>query len=314
MAEDPRVGAQFIPVQPDSETRSVIAAGRRKAKAARIERMGEEEAQSHAFDQRIRAEQRVATKKSRAEQSALNLRVQTTANTTPDVRSLTHREHTSLAEAQRRYESASTPEERHAHRRTVGRSLQKGVMDIPKLTEMLKSTGHKPQLACQGREDCGASVSLNTRSGDKVSDVVCPGCQGGKVSNITDIAGRTYKDRPEVSVSTNVSGSRRSHAGRVGSLPAGASPEVRREHVHVANLISDLDKARAAMPAPKAITSAEFAANRDATAKRNYARNLKQSATSNATGTTTDNSAASSAVADTTQGRNAIFKTTTERR
>ena len=108
------------------------------------------------------------------------MRVRAAADDKGPLPNLTDREHGELQKAQNRFERSTGPE-KEAHRKQIGKALQKGVIDSRRVT----------RLACQ-TPGCGSSVSMESSKGD----VTCPSCTASG-----DKAGATYKDRPETVMS-----------------------------------------------------------------------------------------------------------------
>ena len=137
---------------------------------------------------------REAVAKTMADTEAAKPRKVTEAADMVEMRTLQGRQVGHLAEAQKRFESASPGADRESLRRKIGRSMQSGV--IPHDSGIT-------QLACQ-TPNCDKSVKLAGDIGEQPNgDVVCTDCY-----NKGDKAGAEYRDRPE-NVSGSVSGARR---------------------------------------------------------------------------------------------------------
>lgn len=169
-------GQQFRKIQlapqSEEEVRNVVAKGNRKANARR----SSEESELEKHLGRLSREEKASSRKSH---QALDTRAPQAADY-KFMPNLSDREHAAIQRAQNMFET-STGAEREKHRTSIGRAIQKGVVDATKVR----------QLACQ-TPGCGQSVSMQSSKGD----VVCPGC-----SSKGDTAGATYKERPKTVMS-----------------------------------------------------------------------------------------------------------------
>ena len=167
------VSAQFrkieLPTQSEQEVRAVVAKGNKVANAKR-------EASDSVYEQDLR----VIAKEEKGSKVENSLKVRAAADDTGPLRNLTEREHGFVQQAQNRFERSTGPE-KEAHRKQIGKALQKGVIDSRRVT----------RLACQ-TPNCGSSVPMESSKGD----VTCPSCTAAG-----DKAGATYKDRPETVMS-----------------------------------------------------------------------------------------------------------------
>jgi hypothetical protein len=179
------VSAQFkkiqLPIQSEQEVRAVVAKGNKVANAKR-------EASDSVFEQDLRK----IAKEEKGSKVETNLRAKQAADY-KFMPNLSEREHGELQKTQNRFER-STGSEKEAHRKTIGKAIQKGVVDSRRVT----------RLACQ-TPGCGSSVSMESSKGD----VTCPSCTASG-----DKAGATYKDRPKTVVTGDRSdvGTRRASA------------------------------------------------------------------------------------------------------
>jgi len=173
----PAKGKQFkrvtLPMQSPEEVRAVVAKGNAVAR----EREAATESTYETDLKRIGREEKAH---GRAVQQSLSGKG-AQAKDFEYMPTLSDREHGALQLAQNRFERTPAGPAREEHRRTIGRAIQKGVVDSTKIT----------RLACQ-TPNCGSSVSMEASGGD----VVCAGCKSSG-----DKAGATYRDRPATAVS-----------------------------------------------------------------------------------------------------------------
>ena len=172
----PAQGKQFkkvnLPSQSEEEIRAVVAKGNARARARRGEDMSD-------YEKDLSVIAREEKSKGRKDEASLNTRGRQ-ASDYKFMPNLTDREHAAVQRAQNMFET-SVGAEREKHRSTIGKAIQKGVVDATKVR----------QLACQ-TPNCGQSVSTMSSKGD----VICAGC-----SSKGDTAGATYKDRPKTVMS-----------------------------------------------------------------------------------------------------------------
>lgn len=170
-------GKQFkrieLPTQSPEEVRAVVAKGERKANADRAST--ESEMEKHLG--RLAREEKAHSRRTHQD---LDLR-KAQASDYKFMPNLSDYEHSRLQETQNRYDREPQGPKKEELRRTIGRAMQKGVVDSKKITH----------LACQ-TPNCGSSVSMEASKGD----VICSGCSASG-----DKAGATYKDTPKTVMS-----------------------------------------------------------------------------------------------------------------